>query len=735
MLYINNQRIIENITIYGDDKNFNVFYPLPEAPSFRVDEEGKPIFKFLKYRLPIDRPDGKKGGGYVVFSTELVVPKDKMARIKEKLQEEVNRVAQKRNISTPPVVKIGNIKYTKGTARISISDENNALVERVWNAGKPSFYGTNVAAFSIELTPVGSTFFEQALQGKGGFVVVFYELYHDAKLPPLTVTANFNASSFYSFVQDIDVTERVCSEDDYKETLTEMMSKSESRSIEVDPGSTHVDPKILTQVETWAQGALDDAAERLMIEALPVENPEDARKWYQEEDIEDVRKEISRSSVSSFTLNYKRETYIEVNINPQTPLPNITTLKDNEGNTIKWEDYAQEIDLDDPFFKQLNVSVRVNAPFEELPIHSIETKLFYKGEPMDVLKSEINGEFQFINGADVAQFASFIKDDDFNYTYSFQVNYKGSSKIFQSEEIETNESVLTINVDDAGILYVDITPGDIDFDQVKQAQIVLEYEAPGVDKITDQFIMTAESSEHKFEHIIFEKRSNPYKYKVNYKMANGKEFQSDWKEENSNRLFINDPFTQSKTVGFRASGDLTNEISNIFVEATYKDEANDYIITQSIALSKDNPFFDWSIPLVDGSVNTITYKGHVVKMDGTQEEIPEKTTDASTIIVGENIEDLMEITIMADLLDFANTVKLALVQLEYIDTENNILERKDFTFKEGALDPGKWLIKLKDKDKNQYNWKATYILKDSTRKEANSSNVDDLTLLLELPQN
>lgn len=737
MLYINNQRQIEDIVIYGDDEKFNLFYPIPEQPRFRLDEEGKPIFKFLKYRMPIDRGDDKKGGGYVVFSTEFSVPEDKMARIKEKLQEEVNAIARERDISPAPPVQIGSINYTNGTSSIAISDEDSELVERVWNAGKPSLYGKNVAAFSLELTPEGATFYEQALQGQGGFVTVNYELYFDAKLPPLKVDATFHASAFYSFIQEIDVEERACSEDDYKETLSEMMLRSEARNLEIDPGGSHIDPKIVEQVRTWAQGALDDAAERLMIETLPVENAEDARKWYEEKDIEDVRREVTRSRISNFTLNYKEEAYVEQNINPQGPIPNITTLKDNEGNPIKWEDYAKEVDLDDEFFKQINASVKVNAPFEELPIHSVEVKLFYKGEPMDVLDSEVNGEYQFTSPDDVAQFASFIEDDDFNYTYSYQVNYEGASEIFQSEEIETNESVLTVNVDDVGILFVRITPGDIDFEQVEQAQITMEYEdtASGVDKITDQFIMSADAPEHRFEHIIFSKRSKPYRYKVNYKMTDGKEYESDWMEGNSNHLFVNDPFTESKTVGFRASGDLENEISNIFIDARYEDTANDYTVSQSIALSKDNPFFDWFIPLIDSGTNTITYKGHIVRKDGTEEEIPETTSDASTIIVGENIEDLLEITVMPDLLDFSNTLKLAHVELEYTDAENDIHEREDFTFKEGDLEPGKWVVKLKDKSKNEYSWKGTFFMKDGSRKETEPVKADDLTLFLETPSN
>lgn len=737
MLYFNNQREIENVVIYGDDRKFNVFYPIPEQPRFRVDEEGKPIFKFLKYRFPIDRPDGKKGGGYVVFDVEFTVPDDKMARIREKLQEEVNAVAQRRNINPAPEVKIASVPYTKGTSRLMISDENSELVERVFDAGKPSLYGKNITTYSLELSDVGATFFEQALQGKGGFVNVMYELYHDVKLPPLRVVATFRASAFYSFIQEIDVEERACSEDDYKETLSEMMRRSESRNMFVDPGSAQIDPKIVDQVRSWAQGALDDAAERMMIEALPVENAEDARKWYTEHDIEDVRKEVTRSRISTFTLRYNEQAYVEKNINPQGTLPNITTMKDKEGNEIKWEDYAQEVDLDDEFFKQINATVKVNAPFDELPIHSVEVKLSYKGEPMDVIGSDVNGEFQFTSANDVARFATFIEDDDFNYNYSYQVNYKGASKIFQSEEFTTDESVLTVNVDDVGILYVNLKPGDLDFKQVTQAQITMEYEdsSSGVDKITDQFIMTAQNPEHKFEHIIFSNRSKPYRYKVNYKMENGKEYETDWKEGNANNLFVNDPFTQSKTVGFRASGDLENEINNIFIDAKYEDPANDYTVTQSIALSKANPFFDWFVPMIDDSIDTISYKGVIARKDGTEEEIPETTSDASTIIVGENVENILEITVMADLLDFDSAVKLAHVELKYDDEENDVHEREDFTFKAGALDPQTWTLKLKDKSKTEYSWEATYFMQDGSRVSVDPSVSDDLTLFLETPAN
>ena len=735
MLYINNQRIIENIVIYGDDKQFNLFYPIPEKPTFMVDEKGHPVFKFIKYRFPIDRADGKKGGGFVVFATEFTIPDEKMAIIKSKLQEEVNAKAQRLNISPVPEAKIGTVRYNRGTSRLLF--EKNDFIERMFDAGKPSLYGKNVSTFSLELSVEGAALFESALQGNGGFVSVVYELYHDAKLPPITVVGTFHAESFYSFVQDINIEERICAEDDYKETLTEIMNKSESKRLTIDPGSAQIDPKVMDQLRSWAQSTLDDAAERLMIEALPVEDPAEARKWYQEEDIENVRKEITKHRISDFTLYYTEESYIEVNINPNGPLPNITTLTDKEGNPIIWSDYAQEVDLNDKFFKQINATVQVNAPFDELPIHSVEVKLMYKGEPMDVLGSEVNGEYKITKTDDVARFATYIKDDDYNYTYSYQVNYKGAAKIFQSEEILTNESVLTVNIDDVGILYVQITPGDIDFKQIKQAQILMEYEdsSKGIEKISDQFILTESTPEHVFKHIIFSKRNKPYRYKINYKLNDGKEFECEWQEGNSNRLFINDPFTQSKTVGFRASGDLENDIVNIFIDAIYKDEPNNYTVSKSISLNKENPFYDWYIPMIDKDINAITYNVTILRKDGTQEVIADVSTESSTIIVGENIENLLQITIMPDLLDFDTVLKLAHVQLEYTDADKGVYERKDFTFKAGAIAPGNWAVKVKNKMKKDYNYKVTYYLQDNTKKEFSKEGLTDLTLFLELPLN
>src|SRR5262252_2567149 len=73
MLQIDKVQQIEGVIVYGDHDMINVFYPLPQQPRYRLDAQGRPSFAFYKYRFPIGRPDGTKGGGFVLFDIEFVV--------------------------------------------------------------------------------------------------------------------------------------------------------------------------------------------------------------------------------------------------------------------------------------------------------------------------------------------------------------------------------------------------------------------------------------------------------------------------------------------------------------------------------------------------------------------------------------------------------------------------------------------------------------------------------------
>ena len=69
---------INDVTIYADTDLDYQFYGVPNVPRLRYGPDGKPVFEFLKYREDASRmaddPHASRGGGYIQFDTELVVP-------------------------------------------------------------------------------------------------------------------------------------------------------------------------------------------------------------------------------------------------------------------------------------------------------------------------------------------------------------------------------------------------------------------------------------------------------------------------------------------------------------------------------------------------------------------------------------------------------------------------------------------------------------------------------------
>jgi hypothetical protein len=422
--------------------------------------------------------------------------------------------------------------------------------------------------------------------------------------------------------------------------------------------------------------------------------------------------------VADVNISFKENQVIQWPIAPQGLLPNITTMKGPDGKPFLWKDYALEVDLNDPFFRTLEVSVRVNADFANLPIFNVEAKLSYPFGPDKPVQ-----EYAFASPDDVGKFRTFVADDNRKYRYVYQVNYKGDSRVFTSEEIE---------IDDLGILVVDIAPGDINFTQVRQAQLVVRYEDQGIAPIERQFTLTPEKNTYQIREVIFKPRAQPIRYSVKYFMTDGREYEVSEKRQDAPQIYINDPFSAMKTIGLRAVGDLNAKIQSIMVDLVYKDAANNnYTQTKSMALSKATPFFDWTFPVIDENAGEVKYAGTIQYMDGTTRDIPETVAARSTIQLGDVIADRLEVMVVPDLVDFT-VVRLVNVSLRYTDAANQVDERKDLIFKAGEQ-AKTWTVDLKNKAARDYQWSARFFMADGTRREVTDQPGQGETVILEVP--
>jgi hypothetical protein len=729
MLQLEGSEDYKNVTIFVDDRDARQFYLLPQFPRFRLDDKGRPAFGFVKYRNPVDRADGKKGGGLAAFDIELAVEKAIEDEIRARLEE---RVRKRLNLGAgqPVDLKIGRPTFTRGTVGVTILSGAETLVQRIQNAGKPSLFGNNVTAVQAEFTPEGAAVFEGVMQSKSGlgFVMVNYDLWFPARLPPISVVGWWHADKFYQFVQTVDVEDRFWSEDDYNENISEMFRNSEAYNFRVDSGTLDMtkpeNVKLVQGIQDSMQKTMDEMVKRNMLEAIPPADRDVSK--IRDQGYENIRRNFSTHKTSDVSLSYNQNMAADQERLPQGNLPALTAVTVN-GKALVWADYAKEIDADDPFFRTLNLIVQVNADFANLPIFSVDVTLDYPPQTKKTGAATVS----FRKPEDIGKFSAFIEGDA-KLKYKYVVNYKGEARTFEHPWVEFEGKTLTVNVDDLGIWMVDIDTGDINFEQVDSAQLTVQYEDAGnVPLVEKQFTIDKDHRSHQIRELIFTPRNRPYRYALKYFMKGGREVQGPMREANGNQLYVNDPFSAMRTIGIRTKGDFDTRIDTIFLDLVYDDPDHEYRQTKSFAFSKAGKRFDdWVIPTIDEKSGKLTYSGNILYKDGSSSPIPSTEATSSTLLVGEDPLTL-EVELVPDLIDW-DKVKLAIVDLAYEDAGNGINLSKSVTLRKGGK-VDKWVVNIKDKTKKGYSYGAKYFMTDGTKKEVPPTPTTETSLVLEVP--
>lgn len=722
MLKLDNVRMIEGLTVHGDDQSDHTFYIMPNRPTFSKLPTGGLALRFVEYgQLRVSGE--KKFGGFVAFDTDLSLPDATVANITQALQAEVAALYQGRQA---PAVLVAPVTWLDGT--VSLNLQQGALVETINAAAHPSLVGSNIACFSLELSELGTAIFKDTLStGAASMIQVEYSLKFYARLPEMVAWGTWNASEFYSFFQDVNTEDNFWSEDSYTEIQSSSRYKNDVTKTHFQfVGNPNFSAEEQNALESEVRAAINqqlaEAVERNLLQAATAVDP-NVKELREGEDIEDIRRTVNSTQIANVRVEWSEAKAIITDRHPKGMLPTITTMTDAQGAVLKWEDYYSKINVDE-FLKTVQVTVQVNADFAELPIHSVEVKLRYPHGP-----NAKTQEFTFDAPDDVERFETFVHDGIRKVFYSYVVNFKNSAFTFESEEEETDDTNLVINVDDLGVLALDITDGDINFTQVQRAQIVVRYE--GAVPIENRYNMTTDEREFKLREVIKEPRSKPVKYQVTYEMADGRQIAGPESSQDGKVLFVNDPFAAQRTVSLRAAGDLDNEIAMITVDLAYLDDENDYTQRKTVNLSKLLPTDDWSFPAVDDLVGKVVYSGQVSRVDGTTTPIPEQEAKGSVIVLGDVVQDFLEIAVVPDLIDWTRA-KLVNVSLLYEDEDNEVNERFEVRFKNGDAEKT-WKVPQKDKSVTGFTSTITYFLSDGNREVVGPKDETGLSVFPEIP--
>jgi hypothetical protein len=711
-------------TAYPDNRDQLLYYVLPNVPTFRRDGD-KAAFKFIEYRTLSPLPNGKFGAALVFMDVQLALEPAQEAALRKKLAEVVtSRRGQGSPPVTPEQIVLSQPSFTKADVTVNILASSGNLVQRVNNAGKASMYGKNVVAISAELTEQGAAAFASAMQSQGlGGVQVNYALEFVARLPPVTAEGRWTANKFYSFIQEVEFTERCFQADDFSERVSEVFAGAESRNVTVDPGQLdNTKPEVAKMIESLTNSVttqLDEAIKRNLVEAIPPENRDFSA--IRQQDIEKIRRDITVNKSSDVRITYTANQNFTFTPEPQANMPSLVS------QGFAWADYATRESLDSDFFKRLNLTIQVSAEFEDLRISSIEVSIDY---PPHTAAQGIK-TFLFRSADDIGKFGAFTDGGPTAHKYQYVVHYRGNSQPFTSQWLPHDGEILQITVDDLGMWVVDVEPSGINFDLVTRADVTLEH--PGSvagAPLINRFQIDKTTTTHRVRELLL-RPVQPYSASITFFMSDGREFVRKLENLRGERLYVDDPFTVSPTIRVRSRGDFDRHIETIFLDLVYRDRANHYEQNTSIALSKDKRFFDWTFPIIDAAAGEVTYRAITTFKNAPSQDTGELPVSGTTLLLGEEIATLV-VRMMADLVPWEQ-VRLVRLEIHYVDEPNHIDERETFVFRAGSIEQ-KLELSVRDHTKMAYTWTATYFMTDGSKRAAESPGpVTDEVLILELP--
>jgi hypothetical protein len=615
---------IDDFTIYGDDTYFFRFYPLSRNPGLRVDEQGEPYLLLLKYELSDqDRqrnPTLPQGGGYLSFDTTYGASEAQLAQLRTALQPRVDAEWQRLSTGTeseralpgvagttePPQVELGTPTFTDGKVSIDTPMSSALIAGRVAE-GAPSLLDGNTGVFSLDLTPAGATLLEQALGGDDGSdltpIQVIYDLEFWARLPDVRIRVHADSKKVHDYLrkqlegQGVDYCTTY--EFDHTDIETETVAMSGAVTVQIDPGSASLPPDVEAELRRFAFDLVKEMIGDKFFEDVPETKPANGtpnpaqtpggthKRLRQQHD------EVSMT----IDLDLTERAVVEWKTRPQSTLQSY--LADLTAD--QRERHIRLLQLDDPFFADLELPVRVFADFTDLAF--VEVALEHGDKTQDFTFGATDA------GAAKTWRVGRVAPD---YRSRWRVAFKGRAPEPWTEWVRSASPGLNISVPDPGKVQLRVIAEDVDFeDDVESVQVRLAYEdiELGVLREEQGVTLTATKRDDLYERAIGAPVRKPVLYRTRIKHESGRVTEdATWKTVSGPQLRINDPAVDVLRVNLVPTGNGWDDVVQVVVDLRQIGGGEQ----TSIPLKSREEFKSWRVPLGPGQSRAFEYRTNAI---------------------------------------------------------------------------------------------------------------------------
>lgn len=702
MLRFWNSFFINGHQVYQDDEEPHTFYVMPRQPTIGRTTEDKLSFMFRKYRFADAAQARTRGGGYVMFDVTLEIsPADQDAILKDLKQRYTGKKAD--GVTDPGLIHLAPLAFSDATVTLNISKEDGtSFVQSIQALGRPANDGRFTASFSAALSPEGATYFENAMKNaSGGAVQVLYSMKTFFRSGDTKVTASFNKSNALKYKQEISKSNKIWRESTYKSDITSTLNKYEVVKVDATFSNNETEEQ-KKQIRDWATQAVMDAVKRQVPDlVMPVEGGADADSTTRTLDLE---------STTDFSQTFHERIAMLLDVHPQGMLPNVASLSNAAGQAYRWEDYFEEVDLDDPWFQTLHLGVSSGAEFGTTPLSRLNVDLWYdSGEKHHFTTLSFHKD-----AAQRQEWSPFGKTDKYEYQYTA---YFQSGQPYTSKRRIGVSKELVIESEIGGLLQVDAIATGVNFDLVKNIAVTVQVVDPATpDKGASHTVfLDGKTPQARIPVVVGDQFALPYVYEYSllYTLPDGVQIHVPATFASDRQLLVKSCFNEIRNITLQAP---LQEGDSATVALDYSECRNDehgvsqvvYARHATLRLDADNPDKEWRLGVINPGAGTLKYSASIDLRNGSSREIAQKTASGNIIRIQPQFADdtVYEITVDASGIDWdSQNVQNVALTLRYGDAEITHNFRRNDSSMERTV---RWerIAQLKE-----YTWKAVYICK------------------------
>ena len=713
---------VDGVDFFRDDDNGDMFHYIPTEIELDRGPNGDPMFQYVLYQAGLPIEGKEQGGGFLMFTSVLKEDPDIVRKAKVEAKKIMRRGLPAGTAVPEPQIR--PVNFIGGSANLLIAEGGGQLVSEI-KLGRPSFFGNNTISVVADMPFVGAQVFADVLRQGGAIATIEYNLEFEERLPAVTINAHISTSRVREVVSEF--TTQVITQKDtwgnrkstpvrkrtgYAETLrennlVELEIKTGSSDVEVDDG-------VVEDMREFALDSMNKFIEDEWMGVGGVLTDEQKQSEWMEFINEDFQKDFNMSMTQSDVV--KRQ------YNPSAQIdPNFIG--------VPVEDFLVVVDtLAHPFFHRLNVNVSTNFDFNEHDdfVHSIVVNISYNSRSADgrtVSKSE-----SFIFTKDDHAPKEFItakgKPDDNAYEVEAEVHYKNGPVLKQRLKSERSTApAQVITVDNPGELSVEFSAPPSSFDErLTSVDIELKYadRRNGIDEFLEQRSISKDKPVVNIRRPVFTTEVQPFHYRYIHNF-DGKRIETPWFRTGAETKHLRVPtsFEDQLTVDMIPSVDW-NELQSVHVGLEYVDAANDMRASTSRLLTEADlgKQVSWSTPLQDPDHREVSVsETHVLKTGAARvfDQREFEPAGGVPLIVGNAPGGVMRMEVTPELIDdLGGNVRRVLVALEYVDPENDLVDRHRALFRANS-EISIWTVALMDTAKRDFTYTVEYMMADGSR--------------------